>query len=118
MATKTAPENDVIVSTGDDAAIVNVDLPDDNTDGFTETTELPTGRKARMIPTAVWDRLEESARRRVGFSKTGSKKVIDELRKDLASAAVKAKFDVTTGSKDAGKGQITLTFSATAKVQE
>jgi hypothetical protein len=118
MAGKTATDATDVIITGDDSNVINVDNPVPADDGFTETSELPSGRKARQIPPVVLAKLEESASRNVGFSKTATKREIDELRKDLASAAVKARFDVTTGSKDAGKGLVTLTFSATFKPAE
>lgn len=116
MAGKTATENTDVIITGDDSNVINVDTPTD--DGFKETSELPSGRKARTVPPVVLAKLEESAERNVGFSKTGTKREIDELRKDLASAAVKAKYEVTTGSKDVGNGRVTLTFSAAFKPVE
>lgn len=85
------------------------------TDGFEETTEKPSGRQARNVDPVLLEKLEQSATRNVGFKKTGTTKEIDELRKDLASATVKAKYRVTTGTKDAGNGMTVLTFSASHK---
>lgn len=85
-------------------------------DGFVETTEIPRGRKARSVPEHVWRKLEESAKRGVGFAKTAAPNVIDDLRRDLGSAAVRAKFDVTTGTEKLSDKEHKLTFSAKRKV--
>lgn len=96
--------------------LTDVQLP--STVDFEETSEIPTGRKARMVSQVLWDKLADSAKRDVGFARQGSAKEIAELRKDLTSAAVKAKYDVTTGTREVEKGVIRLTFKATLKVAE
>lgn len=85
------------------------------TPAFEETTELPTGRKARVIDPVVWTKLAESAERGVAFVRTAAKEVIDELRKDLTSAAVRNKYDVTTETAQQENGDLSLKFSATGK---
>lgn len=86
-----------------------------NEPAFEETTTMPRGRKARQIPKEVWEHLEASATRGVGFAKTAHPQVIDELRRDLGSAAVRAKYDVTTGTEKLDDAKHRLTFSARHK---
>lgn len=86
---------------------------DDN--GFTETNVLPRGRKSRQIPDSLWDVLADSAARLVGFSKTAAPDVIDQLRRDLGSAAVRAKYTVTVSTDKSDENKHTLTFSARTK---
>ena len=83
--------------------------------GFTETVEIPRGRKARQVPQDLWNVLEDSAKRNVGFAKTAAPNVIDDLRRDLGSAAVRAKYEVTTSTEKINDKQHKLTFSARAK---
>jgi len=83
--------------------------------GFTETAELPRGRKARQVPQDVLNVLEDSAKRGVGFAKTAAPNVIDELRRDLGSAAVRAKYEVTVSTEKLSDKSHKLTFSARAK---
>lgn len=80
--------------------------------GFTETAAIPRGRKARQVPDELWNVLEDSAKRSVGFSKSASPTVIDELRRDLGSAAVRAKYEVTVSTEKVSDKQHRLTFSA------
>ena len=87
-------------------------------DGFTETKEMPRGRKARAIPEIVWTKLEESATRKVAFTKSGSPDVIDQLRRDLGAAAVRAKYDVTVGTDKSNAKAHTLTFAAQHRAQD
>lgn len=82
------------------------------TDEFEETSSLPSGRKARQVTEDLMKRLEESAKRKVGFSKTATSEKIDELRKDLASASVRVKYDVTTQTERLKDGVEKLTFAA------
>lgn len=84
-------------------------------DEFEETTEVPAGRKARTLSESLAAKLDEAAKRGVAFSRTGSPDVIDELRKDLGSAAVKAKYVVTTATAQLENGMHKLTFSAKHK---
>lgn len=90
--------------------------PDDAV--YEETADLPAGRKTRQIPASLWAKLEESAKRRVGFARTSDPDTIDQLRRDLASKTVKAKYDVSTQTAKLDNGLHKLTFSATAKVEE
>ena len=82
---------------------------------FEETDAIPAGRKARVIGQDLWNALADSAKRTVAFARTAAPDVIDELRKDLASAAVKARYDVTTGTAELENGMHKLTFAARAK---
>lgn len=82
---------------------------------FEETDAVPAGRKARTIDPILWSALADSAKRGVAFSRTAAENVIDELRKDLSSAAVRAKYDVTTGTAQLEGGLHKLTFAARAK---
>lgn len=93
-------------------------MPSPQTDnGFTETAELPRGRKARQVPDDLWNVLEDSAKRSVGFSKTAAPEVIDQLRRDLGSAAVRAKYAVTVSTNKENDKKHVLTFSARLKDQ-
>jgi hypothetical protein len=84
-------------------------------DGFTETKQMPVGRKARSVPDIIWQKLEDSANRGVAFTKGGTPAVIDELRKDLSAAAVRAKYEVTVGTERVSDTQHKLTFAARRK---
>lgn len=86
-------------------------------DGFAESTEMPRGRKSRAIPQIVWDKLEESARRQVAFTKSGTPDVIDELRRDLGAASVRAKYEVTMGTDKTSAKAHKLTFAAKTRQQ-
>ena len=86
-----------------------------NDNGFTETKELPRGRRARNVPADLWNVLEDSAKRSVGFSKTAAPDVIDQLRRDLGSAAVRAKYAVTVSTDKSDDKKHVLTFSARLK---
>jgi hypothetical protein len=84
-------------------------------DGFTETKTMPVGRKARSVPDVIWRKLAESASRSVAFTKSGPPDVIDNLRKDLSAAAVRAKYEVTVGTERVSDTVHKLTFAARAK---
>jgi hypothetical protein len=90
-------------------------MTDSQDEVFEETAEVPTGRKTRVISPARWARLEESAKRGIAFAREAAPEVIAELRKDLMSAAVKAKYDVTTSTAVLENGLHRLTFGAVAK---
>lgn len=82
---------------------------------FEETSDIPAGRKAREVSKVVWNALAESAKRNIAFKRTAEADVITELRKDLTSAAVRAKYDVTTGTTQLEDGKHRLTFAAKVK---
>jgi hypothetical protein len=82
---------------------------------FEETDEIPAGRKARSISPELWDALAKSAANGKAYSRTASETAIDELRKDLGSAAVRAKYDVTTRTQTLENGMHKLTFTARSK---
>lgn len=82
---------------------------------FEETDDVPAGRKARVIGQDLWNALAESAKRGKAFARTADETTIDDLRKDLASAAVKARYEVTTGTAVLENGLHKLTFAAKAK---
>lgn len=82
---------------------------------FEETATVPAGRKARAIGQELWNALADSAKRGVAFSRTASAEAIDELRKDLSSAAVRARYEVTTGTAQLEGGMHKLTFAARGK---
>lgn len=84
-------------------------------DVYEETTELPPGRKPREIGKTLRAKLEESHKRGVGFSRTAEKQAIDDLRKDLTSAAVKAEYIITTATAQLDNGLHKLTFTAKRK---
>jgi transposase len=86
-------------------------------DGFVESTEMPRGRKARAIPEIVWQKLEESARRSIAFTKSGDPASIEELKKDLGAASVKAKYEVTVETKRVSDKVHELKFSAKHRAQ-
>jgi hypothetical protein len=81
-------------------------------DDFTETAEMPRGRKPRIVADKLWEKLTESAKRGVAFSKSNTPEVIEELRKDLCSAAVRAKYDVRIATDKADAAIHKLTFAA------
>jgi len=81
-------------------------------DDFEETTDVPVGRKSRVITDVLWNKLEDSAKRKVGFSRIGTAEVIEELRKDLSSGAVRNKYEITTASAKLEDGRHKLTFAA------
>ncbi len=89
--------------------------PSDDSEMYEETDIVPAGRKSRVIKPALWQTLADSAKRQKGFARTAAADVIDELRKDLASAAVRAKYDVTTATAVLENGLHKLTFAATEK---
>jgi hypothetical protein len=82
---------------------------------FEESAEIPTGRKARTISETLRHTLKDAAKRGVAFSRVGSEDEIDELRKDLNSAAVRAEFEVTIGTAHLEDGSHKLTFGAKRK---
>lgn len=85
---------------------------------FTDTDDKPTGRKARVVSDALWAALADSAKRDVAKVVEAAELVIDEVVKDLASAAVRSKYTVTTATKALDTGGIRLTFHAVAKPVE
>lgn len=82
---------------------------------FEETEDIPAGRKARVISADLWTALAKSAANGKAFARTASETAIDELRKDLGSAAVRARYEVTTGTAALENGLHKLTFAARAK---
>lgn len=90
-------------------------MTDSADDMFEETTEVPSGRKARVPSKALLEKLAESAKRGVAFHKTDAPEAIDDLRKDLASAAVRAAYEVVTGTAQLEDGKHRLTFAAKHK---
>lgn len=82
---------------------------------FEDTDDIPTGRKARVIKSGVWNALADSAKRHVAKVAILAPDAIDELRKDLASAGVRAKYNVVTSTAALPDGRSKLTFHATAK---
>jgi hypothetical protein len=82
---------------------------------FEETSVIPTGRKARVVPAHLWTHLEDSAKRRVGKVHTAAPEVIAQLRRDLTSAAVQAKYEVTTATEKLESGMHKMTFAAKRK---
>lgn len=91
--------------------------PQKSETSFEETTVLPRGRKARSVESEVLEKLAESARRGVGFARTAAPNVIDDLRRDLGSAAVRAKYEVTTHTEKISATHHRLTFAAKHKPQ-
>jgi hypothetical protein len=67
------------------------------------------------VPDIIWDKLAESATRNVAFTKQGKPDVIDELRKDLGTAAVRAKYEVTVNTEKVNDNTHKLTFAARLK---
>lgn len=86
-----------------------------NPDGFEDTEVLPSGRKAREVSEALWAALADSAKRGVGKAKSAAPGIIDDLRKDLGAAAVRAKYDITQGTEKVNDTLHKLSFSATRK---
>lgn len=82
---------------------------------FEDTEEFPSGRKARVITPALWAALESSAKESVAKRATRAADVIEELKKDLASASVRGRYDVTTSTAALENGMVRLTFLAVAK---
>ena len=82
---------------------------------FEETEDVPSGRKARVISQDLWDALAKSAANGKAFARTAGEAAIEELRKDLSAASVRAKYEVTTGTAALENGLRKLTFRATAK---
>ncbi len=83
--------------------------------GFTETKEVPTGRSARKVSDDLWELLAASAKRSTAWVKTAPAAEIDELKKDLGTAAVRAKYKVTINTEKGDNGAVKLKFSAVAK---
>lgn len=92
--------------------------PNPGNDGFEETAELPRGRKARDVPESVLKRLADSAARNVAFTKQAAPDEIEKLRRDLGSAAVRAKYIVTVATEKVNDTLHKLTFSAKTKPTE
>jgi hypothetical protein len=84
---------------------------------FEETDDTPAGRKSRTVSPDLMNVLAESAKRGKAFARTADPATIDELRKDLSSAAVRAKYDVTTGTALLESGLVRFTFIAKSKVK-
>lgn len=82
---------------------------------FEDSEEIPSGRKARVIKSGLWHALADSAKRQVAKVAVLSPDAIEELRKDLSSAAVRAKYHVVTSTAALPDGRAKLTFSATSK---
>jgi hypothetical protein len=80
--------------------------------GFTEVAEIPRGRKARQVPEHVLTALRDSATRSVAFAKTATPELIDELRRDLGSAQVRTKYEITMGTEKLSETSHKLTFAA------
>lgn len=83
--------------------------------GFEETKEVPTGRKAREVSDELWEVLAASADRGTAFTKTAPPGVIDELKKDLGTAKVRAKYKVTMETEKVDDNTSKLKFSALVK---
>jgi hypothetical protein len=79
---------------------------------FELAEKLPSGRKARQVGTNLLAALEDAAKRGVAFSRTATPDEINELRRDLGSAAVRVKYEVTLGSEQVSETSHRLTFSA------
>lgn len=85
---------------------------------FEDSDVKPSGRKARVVSDALWAALADSAKRDVGKVITGTENSIGELIKDLGSAAVKRRYEVTTDTANLEGGKRKLLFSAIAKPSE
>lgn len=83
--------------------------------GFEETPDIPTGRKSREVSDELWALLAGSAERSTAWTKTAPNAVIDELKKDLATAKVRAKYKVTIESEKVDDDTTRLKFSASVK---
>ena len=79
---------------------------------FTETDYTPPGRTRRVVSDQLWAALERSAKKLNGFYFTGKPDEVKDLRSDLTSAAVKAKYEVTTEAEELDDGTVRLTVSA------
>lgn len=86
--------------------------PNVEPDGFEVTDEVPRGRKARQVPPVVLDRLEHSAKHGKAITKTAAPDIIDELRRDLGSAQVRAKYEITMGTEKLTAESHKITFAA------
>lgn len=86
--------------------------------GFEETPEVPTGRIARKVSDELWALLAGSAERSTAWVKTAPAAEIDELKKDLGTAAVRAKYKVTINTEKGDNGTVKLKFSAVDKPAE
>ena len=82
---------------------------------FEDSEDIPSGRKARVIKSGLWNALADSAKRHVAKVAVLAPDAIEELRKDLSSAAVRAKYNVVTSTAALPDGRAKLTFHATAK---
>jgi hypothetical protein len=82
---------------------------------FEDSDDKPTGRKARIVPDVVWNALADSAKRDVAKVVNASEDAIAALRRDLASAVVRARYDVTIATASLDGGKMRLRFSAVAK---
>lgn len=83
--------------------------------GFEETQDVPTGRKAREVSDELWTLLAGSAERGTAWVKTAPNDVIDALKKDLGTAKVRAKYKVTIESEKVDDDTSKLKFSASVK---
>lgn len=85
---------------------------------FSDTDAKPTGRKARTVSDDLWQVLADSAKRGVAKVAEADKPVIDELLRDLGSAAVRKRYTLTTATKALENGEVRLTFHAVEKPAE
>lgn len=86
-----------------------------NPDGFTDSPDLPSGRRARTVSEGLWSALADAAKRGVAKVKEAAPDVIDDLRKDLGAAAVRAKYEITQETVKVNETLHRLRFSAVAK---
>jgi len=82
-----------------------------------ESADIPPGRRSRQVPAELWEKLDESAKRQVAFARTGTEAVIEQVRRDLGSAAVRAKYEVTTQRTKVEGGKHRISFAAQYKVE-
>lgn len=86
--------------------------------GFEETSDIPTGRKAREVSDELWKLLAASAERSVAYTKTAPNAEIDELKKDLSTAKVRKAYKVTIETEKVDDNSTRLKFSAVDKPAE
>jgi hypothetical protein len=89
-----------------------------NVNGFEETTEVPAPRVRRQVSDELLALLAGSAERGTAWVKTASPDEITELKKDLGSGVVRAKYKVTVESEKVDDNSVKLKFSATVKPEE
>lgn len=87
-------------------------MPETDTPVFEDDTDLPAGRRKADVPPHIWNALEDSAKRGIAKARTMTETDARSLRRQLASAAVRAKYTVRTEAAKVDGGRVRFKFSA------